>query len=123
MFFALSVADVDRAADWYAAAFGVERLDDHEAGDGSWRIVNLTGENLAIELIRDDRDQAAARVRGIRKVGFGVADVEVVADTVERATGTRPGVVDDQRHGIRILQLRDPDGNVLQLSSQLQGGT
>ena len=52
-------------------------------------------------------------------MGFGVADVEAVADSVGQATGERPRVVESPRHGIRIVQIRDPDGNRIQLHSPL----
>ena len=73
-----------------------------------------------VEIIRDDRAQEVDRARGFRKVGFQVPDVEAVADRVERATGDRPRVIDFARFGVRIVQLRDPDGSIIQLSSPLE---
>lgn len=119
-YFAVSVADVDAAVAWYGRAFGLELLDDNVADDGSWRIANLTGEQLLVEIIRDDRDGAVDRARGFVKVGFGVPDVSAVADRVAAATGERPSIVDFARHGVRILQLRDPEGNLIQLTSPLE---
>lgn len=118
-YFAVRVADVDKSTDWYCTTFGLEKLDDTEADDGSWRIVNLHGKGLSVELIRDARAQRVDRAQGFFKVGFQVADVGTVADRVERATKKRPRIVDDTRHGIHILQLKDPDGNTIQLSSPL----
>ena len=94
-------------------------MDDSQADDGAWRIVNLSNEHLFVEIIRDDRAADVDRAQGFFKVGFRVPDVEVVGDRVERATGERPRVIDVARHGVRILQLRDPDGNIIQLSSKL----
>lgn len=119
-YFALRVEDVDRAASWYEAALGLEKLNDMSAEDDAWRIVNMEGEHLFVELIRDSRATSANRALGIAKVGFAVADVEQVADNAERATGERPRIIDDERHGIRIVQLRDPEGNIIQLSSPLK---
>jgi catechol 2,3-dioxygenase-like lactoylglutathione lyase family enzyme len=116
---AVQVADVDAAATWYRAAFGLDTLDDTEADDGSWRIVNLQNEHLFVEIIRDDRAQAVDRARGFFKVGFRVPDVEAVADRMAAATGDRPRVIDVEQHAIRIVQLRDPEGNMIQLSSSL----
>ena len=42
-----------------------------------------------------------------------------VAERVEKATGERPRVVDFEPLAQRILQLRDPEGNVIQLFSPL----
>jgi hypothetical protein len=44
-------------------------------------------------------------------LGLAVAD----------ATGTRPLVLSFESHGIRLLQLEDPDGNTVQLFSPLEG--
>jgi predicted enzyme related to lactoylglutathione lyase len=46
--------------------------------------------------------------------------VRVVAAAVGRATGTAPRVLDFAPQGVRIVQLRDPDGNVIQLFSPLE---
>ena len=119
-YFAALVKNVDESAEWYRRAFGLHELDRSEADDGSWRIVNLSNEELSVEIIRDDRAQDVDRSRGFFKVGFRVPDVELVADRVERATEERPRVVDDAAHGVRIVQLRDPDGNLIQLSSLLE---
>lgn len=119
-YFAVLVQDVDKAVEWYCTALGLHELDGSRADDGSWRIVNLTSEHLLVEIIRDDRARDVDRARGFFKVGFRVPDVEAVADRVFRATGERPRVIDFVHHRIRILQLRDPDGNIIQLSSRLR---
>lgn len=118
LFFAVRVAEVDRSVEWYRATFGLAERGARASGEG-WEIANLQSDELWVEIVRDDRAQAAERPRGLFKVGFAVADVEAVAEHVERTTGERPRIVDDKRHGVRILQLRDPDGNVVQLSSPL----
>lgn len=119
-YFAVSVEQIDRSVAWYRSVLGLRQVDDTTAENGSWRIVNLVGDNLFVELIRDDRDQAVERARGFAKVGFHVPEVEDVADRVAAATGDRPRVLSFEPHGIRLLQLRDPDGNIVQLSSPLE---
>ena len=118
-YFAVSVEDVDRSVDWYCKTFGLRKLDGSRADDDRWRIANLANDELFVEIIRDNRDAVVERARGFAKVGFRVADVEDVADRVEAALGERPRVLDFREHGVRIIQLRDPDGNVIQLSSAL----
>lgn len=120
-FFAVSVEDVDRSIAWYTTALGLEVLDDTTDPGGVWRIANLSREGLSVELIFDRRAGAKpeGRVRGVVKVGFAVPNVHLVADRVEKATGERPRVVDFATHSIHILQLQDPDGNLLQLTSPL----
>lgn len=116
-YFAVLVEDLERSATWYRAVFGLEELGGSAADDGSWRISNVGNEHLFVELIRDDRATDVERARGFRKVGFHVPDVEIVADRVARATGERPRVLDFSRFGVRIIQIRDPDGNIIQLFS------
>ncbi len=121
-YFAVDVGDVDSAIAWYSQAFGVELVDDTTAEDGRWRIANLGNEHVSIEIIFDRRSTVAdgdARFRGLVKTGMSVADVRVVADRVEADTGERPRVLDFEAHGIRLIQLHDPEGNVIQLHSPL----
>ena len=118
-YFAVSVEDVDRSVDWYSKTFGLRELGGSRADDDRWRIANLANDELFVEIIRDNRDAVVERARGFAKVGFRVPDVEDVADRVEAALGERPSVHDFPEHGIRLIQIRDPDGNVIQLSSAL----
>jgi len=118
-YFALLVADVDRSVAWYRDAFDMESVGGSRAENDAWRIENLRSKSLFIEIIRDDRAQSIERARGFRKVGFGVSDLEKVADRIEASTGSRPRIIDFPDHGTRILQITDPDGNTLQLSSAL----
>ena len=116
-YFAVQVIDIDAAVEWYGTALGVRPVDDTVAEDGSWRIVNMTNNDIFVELIRDDRATKADRALGFAKIGFRVDDLDAIADRVEEATGERPRVLEFARHSIRILQLRDPEGNIIQLST------
>jgi predicted enzyme related to lactoylglutathione lyase len=118
-YFAVSVEDVDKSVAWYTKALGLTKLDDKKADDGRWRIANLSNDQLFVEIIWDRRDGAKGRYHGIAKVGFSVPDIDAVADRVKEALGERPRVLDFKEHGIRILQLRDPDGNIIQLSTPM----
>lgn len=82
--------------------------------------MNLKNQSLFVELIRDDRAQDVDRARGFFKVGFQVQDVGSVADVVARATGERPRVLEFAEFGVRIIQIHDPDGNTIQLTSPLE---
>ncbi len=119
-YFALYVEDVEKSMIWYRTVFGLRELGGSKADNGSWRIENLGNERLLIEIIRDDRAQKVDRALGFRKIGFYVPDVEVIAARAEQATGERPRIVDFAELGQRILQIRDPDGNVIQLFSRLE---
>ncbi len=122
-YFAVDVGDIDLVRPWYEQTFGVTLIDDSIADDGRWRIANLGNDQFAIELIFDRRSTEPAdgvRVRGFAKLGVSVPDVELVADRVEAAGGERPRVLDFEEHGIRLVQLKDPEGNTIQLHSPLE---
>ena len=119
-YFAVLVADAEKSAQWYRQAFGLREVERSSAEDGSWQIINLTNDQLFVEVIRDNKAEKGSGERGFFKVGFHVPDVALVADAVGRATGERPRVLDFPRQGIRIVQIRDPDGNTLQLLSRLE---
>lgn len=116
---AVSVADVDASAAWYRQVLELESLDDQRAPDGRWRIVNLVSERVWVELIFDARDQAVANARGFVKFGFLVADVDAVADRVVAMGAPRPQIGESSQHQVRLLQLRDPDGHIVQFMSPL----
>ena len=119
-YFAVLVAEVDRSVAWYRTVFGLQEIGGSKAEDGSWQIENLSNEQLLVEIIRDDRAQEVERARGFRKVGFQVPDVRAVADRVARATDERPRISEFAEYGIRLIQIQDPDGNTIQLSSPLR---
>ena len=119
-YFAVFVADAEVSAAWYRKVFGLRELDRSQAPDGTWQIINLTGPALLVEIIRDNRQPAESRGRGFAKVGFSVVDVEVAAAAIGRAAGSTPRVIDIPQHGLRIVQMRDPDDNIIQLSSPLK---
>lgn len=119
-YFAVGVEDIDRSLAWYKTAFGLKQLDDMKDAAGAWRIVNLSSDSLFVELIWDSRTGKEKNGRGFFKVGFSVADVRPIAERVGTATGEKPRIIDDEKHKIRIVQLRDPDGNILQFASPLK---
>lgn len=119
IYFAVLTDNIDVSSRFYRDTFGLTVRDDNEHPDGRWRIVNLESDALAVELIRDARASEADRPLGFFKVGFRVPDVNEIADRLETATGERPRIVRHEAHGIDILQIRDPDDNVLQLSSAI----
>ena len=120
-YFAVLVSDAEASAAWYRKTFGLSEVDRSQARDGVWQIINLRGPALSVEIIRDNREPPSSRGRGVAKVGFAVNDVAATAAAIGRSTGSMPRVLDFPQHGIRILQVKDPDGNIIQLSSPLQG--
>jgi len=119
-YFAVLVSDVDESVNWYQTVFGLRGVGGSRADDGSWRIENLNNEFLFVEIIRDDRVTETGDALGFAKVGFSVPDVQAVADRVARTTGEAPRVLDFEEFNQRLIQIRDPDGNIIQLTSVLR---
>lgn len=110
---------MEQSKAWYQQVMGLEVLDEVWIRNDSIGIAHLINERLSVELIYDARTSSKELVQGFFKVGFHVADVEVIADRVQRETGVRPRIADDNQRALRILQLKDPDNNTIQLQSPL----
>lgn len=116
-YFAVFVTDLARSIEWYKNTLALQEMGGSEDENGAWEIMNLGNDRLTVELIRDDRAIAVDRAIGFFKVGFQVPDVRLIASRF--AESRRPRVLEFARFGIRIIQLHDPDGNTIQLSSPL----
>jgi predicted enzyme related to lactoylglutathione lyase len=118
-YFALYVSNFESSSAWYQQMFELEVKAPSQADNGSWRIENLVNNSLHIELIFDVRAEAVDRAIGFRKVGFSVVNVDTVADRLEAQFGSRPEIIEFEPLRQKILQVRDPDGNIIQLASPM----
>lgn len=122
-YFAQIVSDVDASAEWYQSTFGLTpgaRLSE----SGRYKIVNLHGPGVFIELLEldDAIDRPEGRVKGPFKVGMLVSDL---TDFIARLPDSipEPKVILDSRNGLRLVQLSDLDGNIIQIMEILDGET
>ena len=113
-FFAVIVSDVDRSTDWYQRVLGLGDIDRLEADDGSYVITIVGNDRFYVELLQLSDAVDVERAMTFFKIGFEVPDLESLADRVESETGERPRVLTFETQGMRIIQIRDPDGNILQ---------
>lgn len=120
-YFAVDVQNMEASVKWYKEALGLEILEgaSSKADDGRWEIVNLVNTQLFVELIRDNRSQVVERATGFAKVGFQVKDVKDVANRIFEISGNRPKIINWKKFNMSILQLNDPDGNIIQLTSKI----
>ncbi len=118
-YFAVLVEDVDTAEAWYTRVFGLENVGGSVTTNGAYCIENLRNKFLHVELIYLASASASDRPLGLFKTGFYVADVVAIADRIEAATGARPDIIEFDQLMQKILQIRDPEGNVIQLMSPL----
>lgn len=123
-FVALSVPDAAASARWYKEAFGLRVLDEIKPEDGAAHVLILTSDTLLVEILQLRAAQSPGKesvespelTYGIFKVGFHVPDLDA-AVTKLRAMKARfdTDIVDDRKHSLRFVLLRDPDGNYVQL--------
>jgi hypothetical protein len=122
-YFAQIVSDVDVSAEWYKATFGLV-LETELSESGRYKIVNLHRPGVFIELLELDSviERPKGRVKGPFKVGMLVSDL---SDFVARLPDSmpEPKVILDSRNNLRLIQLSDPDGNIIQIMEMLDGET
>lgn len=114
-YYAVVVRDIGVATAWYESTLGlraVSRLSEA----GRYDIVNLRGPGLFVELLElvDATPRPEGIVHGPFKVGMLVEDLDRYIDRLP-ASMPRPEVVEDTANGLRLVQLHDPDGNVVQV--------
>lgn len=114
-YFAVLTSDYDLAVDWYLTTFGLEKIDQMQADDKSWRIANLRNADLWIEIIWLQSAAPAQRDHGLFKVGFFVPDLASIASRLGNTMDEPPRIIEDPAHKVRFIQLKDPDGNIIQI--------
>lgn len=116
-FFALQVADIESAVDWYSTGFSLSPVKEIDDPDGRYRIRILTSPTITVELIEMlDISQAPERHLGLFKFGFFVDDIEAAFHWF-RAEGvaTDAAIFVDEALSVRSFLVRDPEGNRLQV--------
>ncbi len=124
---ALTVADMDRALDFYAGLLGCEVLGQLLLDDGTFKLVYLRKGGALIELFahRTPPAPAPATARegaptlGFQHLAFHTDDVDGVAASLAAAGVPFSVAPKDAAGNVRLAFLRDPDGNVIELVSNL----
>ncbi len=125
-FSAIIVKDMTRSKSWYEKVLGFKVLTETENTERGIKIVNLENSMIQLELIElantTSLDQVLAglpkgsRLSGFFKFGFKVAGFDRwVAYLKETDANNLGRVVNDPVSGKRMLILKDPDGNRIQL--------
>lgn len=128
-FVALVVSDIDRSIRWYEEKWGFHLLNRLERADLGFKQANLKRGAALLELIeRKDglsSEMALAphpdmrALQGIFKFGFAVQDFDAwVAHLQESGAAFHGRVVQDPHSEKRMLIIKDPDGNRIQLFEQ-----
>ncbi|ELZ28834.1 lactoylglutathione lyase-like lyase [Halosimplex carlsbadense 2-9-1] len=125
-----TVADLDRAVEFYTEVFDLEILAEFESSgenfsrgvgvdEATGRFAHLDGDGTRVELVEyepegDDAAAESVNDRGAKHLGFGVDDVEAfyeaLPDDVETVSEPQTSST-----GTTILFLRDPEGNLIEV--------
>lgn len=131
-FFAVSVADLDAAQEWYRRTLGVEPARSVTSRDGRSRAVVMRRDELVIELVayRDSRaperlmpgiDHSFA-IQGLVKAGIWVNDATAWHTyLVGLGVGLDGAVLTDDVIDARTFVFRDPGGNRIQVFERCDG--
>jgi catechol-2,3-dioxygenase len=108
----LLVSDVHASERWYATVLGLERF----AGDDGIGYVAMRHKPSGVVLVLSTRAEGTRTESALDHLAFAVPDgnaLEVWAAHLTEAGVEHPGVVLEL--GKPSLQLRDPDGNAIEL--------
>jgi catechol 2,3-dioxygenase-like lactoylglutathione lyase family enzyme len=126
-FIALSVADVDASAKWYAEKLSLKIVRERSPSpDQKARTTALSGDGLIVELVQHADALPLAKlganvsrpfhVHGIFKAGIAVDDLESTLDELRRrSVEIAFAIIEDRALGLRSFAIRDPDGNMIQI--------
>lgn len=119
-YFAVIVNDIDQSVAWYSSTLALE-AGEMLSEEGRYEIINLRGESLFVELLQlaAAGDRPEGLVKGPFKVGFLVDDINQFVGELP-ASIERPGIIDDEANKLLMIQLKDPDGNTVQVMQLLQ---
>lgn len=124
-FIALSVASVDKQVAWYRDTLGFEIVEQRDVPERNIRFALLKREGALIEMLQlpdarprlevDPAATSASRIHGFFKAGLVVPDVDALYRQLhEKGVEFTIPLGEPGSAGLRMFQLRDPEGNLLQ---------
>ena len=125
-FVAVIVGDIDTSIEWYSDNFGFQMLNKVENKERGFKQSNLQRGNAFIELIELDRSlvpedilsgqERGTRIQGFFKFGFELPEFDKWITFLESRNLNFYGeVMFDSITEKRMVILKDPDGNRIQL--------
>jgi catechol 2,3-dioxygenase-like lactoylglutathione lyase family enzyme len=125
-FSAIIVNDIESSITWYSNNFGFKVLNKIESEEKGFKQANLKCGNILIELIELELSLSPksllenhpkkTKIDGFFKLGFLVSEFEKWVDYLKQSKVEFYGsVVTDNLSGKKMLLIKDPDGNRIQL--------
>ena len=126
----ISVADIDKMTAWYGEMLGFKVAKEVPMGTGAGKVRFLESGNERIELVympdsKPGTEHALpgspGQTRGFVQLAMEVPDLDA-AKAALAAKGVKPGldITPIPPLGIRIMVLRDPEGNPIELLQKLK---
>ena len=125
-FIAIIVEDIEASIAWYDDILGFEVANRTDIADRGIHQVNMRRDGIALELIETrmvvgqdsvlSQMPAGSRIAGFFKFGFSVSEFDLWVSVLREAGARFQGsVVTDPLTDKRMVVVRDPDGNRIQL--------
>lgn len=125
-FSALIVSDIEKSIAWYKASFGFDILNQRKLPKIGLKQANLKKGAILLELIQldtaltpkdvIDNYTSKTRLQGIFKIGFEVTHFEYwLKHLTALKVEFHGSVVQSKETGKRMVVVKDPDGNRIQL--------
>jgi catechol 2,3-dioxygenase-like lactoylglutathione lyase family enzyme len=125
----LSVGDMDKMTSWYGEMLGFKVTADVPMGQGGGKVRFIESGNERIELVYSPTSKPGperkmpghADIRGWVQLAMEVPDLDA-AKAALAAKGVKPelDITPIPPLGIRIMFLRDPEGNMVELMQRLK---
>lgn len=125
-FSAIIVSDIENSIDWYSKRFNFKVVSKTDLEERGFKQANLKTDSILLELIEIEGTFDAKKaveenteykfVKGIFKIGFQVNDLNFWIEHLKNEqTDFFGDVVSDPNSGKKMLIIKDPDGNYIQL--------
>lgn len=125
-FSAIIVSDMEASTQWYTDVLGMTVLNHFESAERGVKQTNLQRGDILIELIELDAAVSPleaiphynpkTRLIGLFKIGFRVSDFDAwMMHLRQKEVEFHGDVVTDPVSGKRMIIIRDPDGNRIQM--------
>lgn len=125
-FSALIVKDLNASLEWYSTTFGFKVIHEMGSSEDGYEIMLLKRGNILLEVMELKKAVAPEEripnyndqmyLQGIFKVGFQLEDFDKWVEHLKAANvALRVDVFKDVNLGKRMLIVKDPDGNYIQL--------
>ncbi len=125
-FFAIVVSDIDKSINWYNNILEFSLLNKREVESIGLKQANLNRGNVHLEIIQlesaiEPKEVISefgqkSKLIGLFKVGFSIPDFNLFISRLSKIdTNASGNVVNDPNSNERMIIIRDPDGNRIQI--------